>query len=1242
MLTSSRDLRSDLIKAAGLFESLGRDFKTVAEHPVTQKLKGGLEWMGTHPRTMLGLGSAATAGAGYLGNRWDQQAQLQQQRQLLARQTAAQVPASTSPTVHPEPPPDTVQRGAQGFKDFAATNWPWLVGGGLAAGGAALLWKRMADKRRQEEEDALLGRMYDKEAMARLAREYPVQVGFLVRCGERGLSGPEVATAVEKCASVSNHLAEEWTDFFKAAAGGMDETARAVISRPAPRPPLSPAPSIPSTPRPAPAPRPAPTPPSTGINPWTAMLSGGGLSRAAAPPPKQFEPPSELLHPGTAGRGGGNPALPPVAQAPGPPSAKPLDATTAMRLATGWHPSQAQELAHYRQYARQMGYTTDVSPSAYVTELERPLQVGQLGPDRRRLLGYKPFVGTRWNEAWQPVWDEPVPEDITAQTQFAHQGFRDIRPGQGDLPPEALAAYNRMRQGGRMFERAESERPDTSFMGGVKRQMRATPDQIRAGQQQVNDALDSGMDYQHAQLQDPTRHVGWREGYGGALRELPGSIAGFGSMLPSALVDTGRGLAGQGWDFRHVRGAATEAADPLFRGGGIDPLREWAPGYGNRAHQQGLFTGSGGFAGSGRPGDTGMTEDYAQRMQDYHDTMPAGPLRGLVGTGTWAMRNAEPIAETLTLAGMGSGGGGAGAAGGGAEGGAAEAGTTAARPFLRRAADFIARPVSNMMPQSVKNFGQRVIPSWATRAMPGSLSARGSEAAGQLASTYGWISGGKPEAAAFQAAVEQSNEASGVTDKEMLEQRRMEAAMGDRPADIANLPTNIRDDPERIYQLMVDNGESAVRAAQVKAQQEGRTLTTEEADKIRNDVAVPYMAHYKELRQQQISQQIPGMSGPNGQYNPAGQIDTTGMDPKNVRTWLTPERRQALAYQNQQDVQRFNEMVRNLDPQIQQVLSNGQPIDDAMKQQIKAAGLDPDQAISLGKRMATGTSVLAAETMAGGDMTRLPQHIETPEAGHAAAERNPDLADAARQRVITGQSPDMGSAISDVWNSMDTMGKILTFGGAGLGIVSLLSGLLGEGGLGSLLTAVLGGGMALFGANRAGLLGNTGVGRGTDAALQALGLGQFGSPGIAAMNAGGGAPAEGQTPSVQGMAAAGGAAATGGAAPAAPQTELGRLAALPPAEQMQQLFPGVGNQVPTDPARLLALKQKLDQLSGQYSVPELRQLTAGIDPARINQLRQAIQEHRGDGSWMSNLNPGNFSPEVADELLAALQPQGAP
>jgi hypothetical protein len=241
-------------------------------------------------------------------------------------------------------------------------------------------------------------------------------------------------------------------------------------------------------------------------------------------------------------------------------------------------------------------------------------------------------------------------------------------------------------------------------------------------------------------------------------------------------------------------------------------------------------------------------------------------------------------------------------------------------------------------------------------------------------------------------------------------------------------------------------------------------------------------------------------------------------------------------------------------------------------------------------------------------VTRVLRGMEDPQAGSVAASRNPALASMAQQKVETGEAPNMFTAIQDTWNGMDTLGKVLTFGGVGLGLVGLLSGLMGEGGTGSILAALLGGGMALFGANRGGLLQGNQAGQGMDAGLQQLGLGHLGSPAQQAVQQP--APTPGTTPA----------------------TELDRLAGMDPGARAQALFPGIGPGGPQGMGQQLAVKQQLEGLSDQYSVPQLRQLTQGIDPGLLNQLQTGIQAHRG-GMF-------GFRPEVADELLQALQPGG--
>jgi hypothetical protein len=133
--------------------------------------------------------------------------------------------AATDAAVNPTPKVPGVM---DQFASTVGKGRDWLVqpkhylpalGIGLGLGGLGLWYKNKRDREQEEEEQALLEGMHPKAAMVKLAAEFPIQIGFLARCGERGLTGTEVRMAVEKCAALSDDIADEWTRFFVGAAG---------------------------------------------------------------------------------------------------------------------------------------------------------------------------------------------------------------------------------------------------------------------------------------------------------------------------------------------------------------------------------------------------------------------------------------------------------------------------------------------------------------------------------------------------------------------------------------------------------------------------------------------------------------------------------------------------------------------------------------------------------------------------------------------------------------------------------------------------------------------------------------------------------------------------------------------------------------------------------------------------------------------------------------------------------------
>lgn len=1000
------------IKEAGLFAAAGRGLRAAG-----RGLDRVRDFSVKHPvkAPLLGAGAAFGAAAPLALVAGEQQGMHDRARQAFAARQARQTTADALPPVEP-PGPDAVQQGLARARGFAGENWPWLVGGGLALGGGALYMKHLADRRREEEEQALLGRMYSKTAVASLAREYPVQVGFLARCGELGLTGPEIRAAVEKCAALSDALADEWTGFFAVAAGpeagappgidkaaqGYDETARTAIARPAPA---------------VPAPL------------------GGAAPRA--------------------------PAAPAPARAPVQPPAAPRG-----------------RLAHYNPGPAQ-------SPGGF--------SLPGLGAIGGAVAGN----------------------------------------------PLGLLRYGQQQLGTAMARTP-----------GVNQMIRATPAQVAAGQQARVDALNRGATPGQAARQDPTRDVGVGEAARRFVTELPGAVGGAGVMPAMAALDTTRGLTGRGWDFRHTRGAATEVADPLFHPLGMSPVRDYAPGYAGQEHQQGLFSGNDIESELPRSEQRGgIAGDYARRLHEVHDNMrpalPFGADQAAVGWAANVLDNAGPAAATNFL---GSYGG-----------------------------------------------------------VPGGLASAARQA--------GWLTGGGRMPAAFGAAQELYNNVTGQTARDIAERRQLQTITGERPPDMTGL------DPTYADRTRYEGDMAEQIRAQLAGENERRTaldqppMTPQEAEQFRQRRWAQAEPGFRQLQRQDFARNLPGLAGPDGQFNPRGQLDLSprsGYNPRNVAGWLTPERSRALDNLVESDRTELQELTQKLPPEVQQAALNGQ-LTPEMAEQVRAAGGDVDQIRATGSRLAQATTIqLATLPQFGGDVTRVPQYMEDPAAGSMAASRNPDLAAAARTKVESGAAPDMFTAVSDTWSGMDTLGKILTFGGVGLGLVGLISGLLGEGGVGSILTALVGGGMALFGANRAGLLGDNRVGQGLDAGLQQLGLGHLGSPAQQAVQL----PPE--------------APAAPGAPPPPPGGEIDRLAGLDPQARAQALFPGIGPRGPQGPGQLLAVKQRLEGLSDRYDVDQLRRLTRGIDPALLNQMRQGVEQHRG--GWFG------FRPEAADELLQALGP----
>ena len=232
-----------------------------------------------------GLGAATGGGLLYAGANIGQNYADARTAEALGNEAQAKIKAlgdgsKTTAGAGTAKEQDSLEQVGSGIKNFATENWPALLAGGAALGAGGMWWKNRQDRKRDEEEEALLTGMHPKAAMVKLAREFPVQVGFLARCGERRLNDIEVQRAIEKCASISDGVAEDWIRFFDAAArfeAGTSSRMMKAAELPPPVPPVE-------EPKPA---APVKTEATSPLN----TAGGGANATANAVAPKTTMPP---------------------------------------------------------------------------------------------------------------------------------------------------------------------------------------------------------------------------------------------------------------------------------------------------------------------------------------------------------------------------------------------------------------------------------------------------------------------------------------------------------------------------------------------------------------------------------------------------------------------------------------------------------------------------------------------------------------------------------------------------------------------------------------------------------------------------------------------------------------------------------------------------------------------------------------------------------------------------------------
>ena len=630
--------RSRMVKSgAGFWRSIGRRLGDVGggDAPVNTirtGLASGLGAIKNHPKSLgiplaiAGITAPTQYGVNVLSE--------SNRRASIAAQAAAAITAAKN---KPPPDPDLAEQGGKAVQNFFTKNWMPLTAAGTGLGAAGLWWKNRQDREREAEEEALLTDMHSKTAMVKLAAEFPVQVGFLVRCGERKLTGSEVRAAVEKCASISDAMAEEWTRFFVGAAGLEARATSGMVKAAL-----------------LPVPTPATLDPVTDPKTPLTQTTGGGLNDTAAtavkaPAPAQVMPNRVMPTREEIGHTlSGSPlpsysqyrqpfATPPTNTAAMP--AAPSPTARAMRNVPANEPLPTYSM--YRQPSVTPTATTapvvpPVTRSPATSPLVTPL-AAQAGPYQGNVQRAMATAASEQGEAANKAWRLRLQEaDRTGDTTVAAY----LRANRPQTAPVGPAGANRppMTQADILKRHLDDElvandttvdEPSLSNLYGIwatnpAQYAGATSDILRRGQLAEQQALAEGMSTGQARklnLLAPGNDRTWRQRFGGAAAESLGALGGAVSTPFAAVYDAYRNTrnylegSDKPQDWSNTTGALLEIADPAIslanRG---DPWR--AQGYEGlfgRTHDQG--TGYRAGVWSNAPGDAAYLASPARQQE---------------------------------------------------------------------------------------------------------------------------------------------------------------------------------------------------------------------------------------------------------------------------------------------------------------------------------------------------------------------------------------------------------------------------------------------------------------------------------------------------------------------------------------------------------------------------------------------------------------------------------------------------
>ena len=437
-------------------------------------------------------------------------------------------------------------------------------------------------------------------------------------------------------------------------------------------------------------------------------------------------------------------------------------------------------------------------------------------------------------------------------------------------------------------------------------------------------------------------------------------------------------------------------------------------------------------------------------------------------------------------------------------------------------------------------------------------------------------------------------------------------------------------DPDQFQGWADQHFENRVEAENIKRNQQGmKPMNDAEKANFAQQHYAPLVQEQKERYEQHTADAVPGMKGPDGKLNPNGQIDTAGMDPKNVKGWMeaVPGRDKAVARMGQEGQQQLEELTKKLPPEMAQRLATpGAKLSPEDLETLKQQGVNVDQIQQTTQRTATAAALTWAHQN-GGDFPAAMGQLQNGQTMTTAAESNQSLQEAGAAEAQS-KGVDMWSGIKMVWDSMGPMGQILSVGGMALGAIGLMNAFSGEGGMGSILTTLLGGGAMALGANAGGLLPK-GMSSFIDPILQQFGMGSISSTG--------GTPAAPTSSAAQNVARGpNGEPLAAGAPPAAPGAAPvpgapGAAPGTPPAPGTGTALPagGAANQVGVldfSPEG----RQKLLATPSADLVPQARQELAKLGLGQRFMLNTASKLwQRGNTAQVMDMVHG-LGPQYAD------------